>query len=107
MNGYDVSEVLTRLCETGSITAADRRLLTADWRSGQAAEDNDAPPTGSRVNEAEYWSLRLLRDLSYALTGGHRVPDAGLEQLLIEYEEALLARQRRALDLDPPDCTSA
>jgi predicted trehalose synthase len=101
MTQRDLSEIFTRLWETGSITAADRRLLIADWRSGQAAAADEAPPAGSRLNEAEYWSLRLVRDLSRALTDGRGIPDADVGELLTEHEQALLARQRRALDRDP------
>jgi hypothetical protein len=87
----DPTELLDRLCAQETLSERDRRVLAADWHSGQAA----APDS----RESAYWSLRLLRDLSVALFGPEASSrDPGLERELAEYEADLITQSGPAPD---------
>jgi hypothetical protein len=82
----EVFALLTRLVEAGDITADDRALLAADWKSGARAHGD----------EADYWSLRLLRDLSRAITNAVATDD--IDAALDTHERRLV--RSLALELD-------
>jgi hypothetical protein len=83
----EVFALLTRLVEAGDITADDRALLAAGWNSGARAHGE----------EADYWSLRLLRDLSRAITKAEVATD-DIDAALDTHERRLV--RSLALDLD-------
>jgi hypothetical protein len=99
--GFDALEVLSALRANGAISQEDEHLLATEWRSGQHAT-SAAPPT-SRLDDAEYWSLRFLRDLLRALGRTGRIIDRACtlgredERLLREHEQAILDAHRARL----------
>jgi len=62
--------LLSRLERAGDISRSDRRLIGAEWRSRCDAEASD--------RDAEYWSLRIIRDLGRAL-GAPAAPQIDIE----------------------------
>jgi hypothetical protein len=54
------------------------------------------------LDDEEYWSLRLVRDLARALFA-EGVKDAEAERLLTAYESALTAHLRRGLSAGHAD----
>jgi hypothetical protein len=58
--------ILGVLRASGAISEDDARQLVAEWRSGQHAAAASEVPSVSRLDDAEYWSPRFLRDLSTA-----------------------------------------
>jgi len=87
---------LDRLCARGLISASDAERLQAVWRSGSHASQVPSAPPGSPLDDEEYWSLRLVRDLARALFA-EGVEDAEADRLLAAYERALTSHHRRAL----------
>jgi hypothetical protein len=89
--------ILAALRHNGAISSEDERLLVAECESRDESSDSVSAP-GSRLNDAEYWSLRFVHDLSDALhrsgwIGG--APHAAVcadDLVLADHEEALCAR---------------
>jgi hypothetical protein len=93
-------ELFQRLVAAGDISAADGALLIADWQSFERSAEQSAPAGASGLEENEYWSLRLLRDLACALSPGG--VDLTIECALHSHEQCLadalhveLSRPRR------------
>jgi hypothetical protein len=101
--GFDPMRVLSDLQASGAISEEDARLLAAEWRSGQHAAAATEAPSASRLDDAEYWSLRFLRDLSNAVANTGRLDtqarriDPEDERLLAEHERAILDAHRERL----------
>jgi hypothetical protein len=91
-------EILAALRRAGAISSEDERLLLAECRSLNRSSADSASAPGSRLTDAEYWSLRFVHDLSDALQRSgwiDGVPRAALcadDVVLAQHEEALCAR---------------
>src|SRR3954468_24221356 len=103
VNGPDMTSrrqtralTLDRLCARGLISGLDSERLQAVWRSGSQLSRRPLSPPDSPLDDEEYWSLRLVRDLARALFA-EGVEDAEAEKLLAAYESALTAHLRRGL----------
>ena len=95
------SPVLDRLCARGLISPSDSERLQAAWCSGSEASRCPSAPPDSPLDDEEYWSLRLVRDLARALFA-EAVEDAEADRLLVAYECALTSHLHRALSTDRP-----
>jgi hypothetical protein len=96
------SPTLDRLSARGLIGGSDPERLQAVWRSGSQASQRPSSPPGSPLDDEEYWSLRLVRDLARALFADG-VEDAEAERLLAAYESALTAYLRCGLSAGHSD----
>jgi len=89
-------DLFERLVAAGDITAADSALLAAEWESLQRAMTG---PGATALDEEEYWSLRLLRDLARALAPQRR--DPAIECALDRHEQHIIAAFSKALAAHP------
>jgi len=89
-------DLFERLVAAGDITAADSALLGAEWESLQQAMTCSG---ATALEEEEYWSLRLLRDLARALSPLRR--DPAIECALDQHEQRLTAAFSQTLAAYP------
>jgi hypothetical protein len=79
--------LLNRLEAAGDISGADRRLLGDEWRSGRSAEEAG--------EDADYWCLRLVRDLAWALGARDLM---NIDREIYALEEQFASELRATLD---------
>jgi hypothetical protein len=93
-------ELFQRLVAAGDISAADGALLAAEWQSFERSAEQAVPAGASVLEENEYWSLRLLRDIACALSPGG--VDWMIECALHSHEQGLADALHTALSRTQP-----
>jgi hypothetical protein len=90
-DGFDETDVLAllqRLVAAEDITEFEYQVLISDWESHAVA----------RGEEADYWSLRLLRDLAKAIGSEVSVEGDNIDDFLDDFEAQLVQSLRSDLE---------